>query len=548
MEGNRYSRFLESKTDQPARHHRISPVSFLAANLAALLVTLGVAVCAGRVVLGGRQGLAVSCAAGFAIVAHLLFALAALGWLNRTAIVVVGGGLVIAGALRSGWEWPRLHWSLLAIIPIFMLALCPPVEFDETLYHLPHVRALAETGVLGFRADLRFPVFPLLQELLAVPAFLFAGDVATHMLPLAEGIATVALLIEWGRQRGTHAGLLAAAAFAGGPIVVHLSTSLYIEAGLTLFVTAAFYCLDRKWLLGAGLFLGTACGVKYLALYFAGVAGLWVLLATKPRLRNAAIFSAGVLAAAFPTYLWIFLQTGDPLFPFLRANAWTPQFPARGLMEHVLAFVRIPWNVTFARFRVGFQPPFTPLFALALVGIAAGAVRDARVRAVACITAGYFIVFASVPPDSRYLMPLLPVVFFAAAAMLRLRPSLVPWIVALALLPGPAYAIHRLVRHGLPPFTPAQRTSYLERRLPEYRALRRVGAHSVYACGVERLKYYAEGPFYGDVFGPYTFGRVRPDFVLASKIRCGSWSPGPGFVPIYEDGAARLWRRVESRR
>lgn len=522
---------------------------FIAAHAAALLVILLVAVCAGEIVFGGREPLALSCATGFAILAHLLFVLAAAGALNRATLLGAGMVVVLAGALRGGLARPRFHWSAIALIPPFVLALSPPVEFDETLYHLPLVRALAESGALAFRPDLRFPVFPLLQELLAVPAFLFTGDVTTHMVSLAEGIATVALLVEWGRRRGIPAGAIAAAAFAGGPIVVHLATSGYVEAGLTLFVTAAFYCLDRKWYAGAGLFLGTACGVKYLAWYFAGAAGLTILIAAKPRLRNAAIFTAGVLAAAFPTYVWIVLQSGDPLFPFLRPNAWMPVMPpARDLMERGVAFARIPWDVTFARGRMGVQPPFTPLFAVALVAVAIGAVHDRRLRAVAMIAGGYLVAFTFLPADSRYLVPLLPLVLFAAATMLRFRESLVPWIVAIALLPGPAYAIHRLARHGLPPLTPRQRTSYLERRVPEYRALQRAGTARVYACGAEQLKGLAGGPLFGDVVGPFSFEHAQVDFVLVSKRRCGSWRPGPPFVLVYEDDAAQLWRRIESAR
>lgn len=527
---------------------RLQSMSLLAANLAALLAVLLVAVCAGRVVLGGRESLAVAGAAGFAIVAHLLFALAALGVLHHAAILIVAGVVVLAGALRSGWVWPRWHWSQLALLPIFLLALSPPSEFDEMLYHLPHVRALAETGVLAFRGELRFPVFPLLQELLSVPAFLLAGDVATHMVTLAEGIVTVALLIEWGRWRGTPAGALAAAAFVGGPIVVHLATSGYVELGLTLFVTAGFYCLDRKWFPGAGLFFGTACGVKYLGLYFAAAAGLWVLLATRPRLRNAALFTAGVLAAALPTYLSIFLETGDPLFPFFLPSVYEPIQPLRGVAERVVSFARLPWDVMFARDRVGVQPPFTPLFAPALAVLAYGALRDTRVRAIALLTAGYLVVFTLLPADSRYLVPLLPLLFFGAATALRWRPSLVPWLVVLALLPGPAYAVYRLARQGLPPLTAAQRTSYLERRLPAYRALQRAGKARVWGCGVEQMKYYAQGAFYGDVSGPFTFDGVRPGMVLSGKGRCGSWDPGKDFVLLYEDDGARLWRRVESPR
>lgn len=499
-------------------------------------------------VFAGRESLAVTCTTGLAIVAHLLFAMAALGALHRVPLLFLAIVLIVAGVLRRGWVWPRLHWIMLAVLPVFLLALSPPVEFDETLYHLPLIRAVAESGTLAFRSYLRFPLFPQFQELLSVPAFLFAGDSATHMISLAEGILTVALLLEWGRRRGSPAGVLAAAAFAGGPVIIHLASSGYVEVGLTLFVTAGFYCLDRKWIFGAGLFFGTACDVKYLALYFAGMAGLWLLFTERPRLRAAALFTAGLLTSVLPTYLGILLRTADPLFPFLRASPWQQPFVRHELLERVLTFVRIPWDVTFARSRIGFQPPFTPLFAIALLAVILGTLRDSRARAVAVMTVTYMGVFTVLPPDSRYLVALLPVLFLTAAETLRLRPSLVPWVAVLVLLPGPAYAVFRLVRSGLPPVTAQQRLAYLDRALPEYRALRRAGRANVYGCGVEQLLYYAEAPFYADLVGPFNLDGVRPEMVLVSKRACPRWRPDRRFERVYEDDGAELWRRVESRR
>ena len=75
-------------------------------------------------------------------------------------------------------------------------------------------------------------------------------------------------------------GWLAAALFLGNPIVVYLAGTGYIEAGLTLFVTAGLFCLDRwrsaggrGWLILAAVLTATACDVKYLGLFFLGIAG-----------------------------------------------------------------------------------------------------------------------------------------------------------------------------------------------------------------------------------------------------------------------------------
>jgi hypothetical protein len=49
------------------------------------------------------------------------------------------------------------------------------------------------------------------------------------------------------------------------------------------------------------------------------------------------------------------------------------------LSERIVRVLRIPYDVVFARDRIGMQPPFTPLFGLALVAtIAMRPTREGR--------------------------------------------------------------------------------------------------------------------------------------------------------------------------
>lgn len=450
-----------------------------------------------------------------------------------------------------------LALAVIAVIaPMVVLALYPPTGFDETMYHLPLVQAMARDGV-RFHADLRFPAFPLLAELLALPAYLAGGAIATHAIPLLALLLTAAVLVQWARFRNIHPTLLPAAAFLGTPIAVHLGTSLYVEAVLTFFVTAGFYALDRasserthRWLILAGLSLGAACATKYLGLYFAGIAALTLL-----RSRRFFVFALAFLCTALPMYGWLFAQTGNPLFPYFGANVWSPGLPPLMLpSERIVHLLRVPWDVLFARERLGMQPPFTPLFALAL--IATLALRKTRWAFL-----GYLVIFTFLPQDSRYLLPLLPLLFIEAATLLPplSRPIAIAACV-IAIVTGPAYALYRIVKQGPPPLTKTQQIAYLERAVPEYHALQLAGARRVYACRGEQLKFYARGPFFGDHVGPYAFARVLDrrdserthanlaalhiDVLFVDKTNCTSLPPLParGFTLLYEDEAAQLWR------
>jgi hypothetical protein len=463
-------------------------------------------------------------------------------------VVIICGGAAAASA--AGLSAPEAGAAPLLFAPLFLLALFPPMAFDETLYHLPYVRGFAHAGALRFLPDVRFPVFPVLHELLAVPPYLLAGDVGTHLVALAEVIVLAALLIEWTRRYDVRAGWLAAALFLGSPLVIQLATVLYVDIALALFVAAGFYALDRERYALAGIFFGSACSVKYLGFYFA-LAALLIVIAR----RRAAVFALAAALAALPMTAWIYLHTHDPLFPFLRASVWNlPPSPPVALGERAVRLLRIFWDVTFARERAGLQPPVTPFL---VADHRRGRRRDdaqcegARGRAARRV---FLVIFNFLPQDSRYFVSLLPLFSIVAAVVaVRRWPKAALPLAALAVLPGIAYAAYRLGLQGLPSTENRER---LARRLPEYRALQQAGDARVYACGAERLKSLAGGEFLGDSVGPYAYTRM-PDstsaiakrmrrwkvrYYLLAKSGCTPPRADGGMQLVYEDADAQLWQ------
>jgi hypothetical protein len=182
-----------------------------------------------------------------------------------------------------------------------------------------------------------------------------------------------------------------------------------------------------------------------------------------------------------------------------------------------------------------------------VVAVLALAVRDVRARIVVFICAGYLVIFSFLPQDTRYLVPLLPLISYTAARW----PKAPPWLAWIAIAPGILYIGYRLTLQGLPP---ADREAYLARRVPEYTALMHAGQERVYVCGGEQLKYYARGQLLGDFIGPYSYQRVlagdvaenlrRIDvrYFLVAKRVCPPRPAGGGMDLVYEDAAAQLWR------
>jgi hypothetical protein len=357
-----------------------------------------------------------------------------------------------------------------------------------------------------------------------------------------------------------------------------MATVTHVDAALMLFVAAGFYCIDRRDdrnidrdLAAAGFLLGTACSVKYLGCYFAAAAFVYLLTFGTNRRRSIPLFIGAFAAGVLPMYGRIVALTGNPFFPFLSrvfgASPWTwPMPPSIAPATRAANALRLFWDITFARERVNAQPPYLPLFAVATLITLVAATRDRRAAFLAAICAGYIAVFTFLPQDSRYLLPLLPLVSVAAATSVLplLHRNAVITLSLLAVAPGLAYAGYRLARQGPPPTTAGTRQQYLEEHIPEYRALEHRGPGRIYACGAEQLKYFGGDELVGDVKGPYALpgsagvppavslreadaggtpalpGGVR--YLLVSRRHCPAEWQRPPYELVYADDAATLWR------
>jgi len=538
-----------------------APYFLLEVALALLALAL-TAFVLGRTLMGRTERAverwAVPSALGLAALAHLGLLLGFAGLLRPVPVLLLVAAVHLLGIpVWRGLAVGRPRWPLtvgaVALAPLLLLALYPPTGFDATLYHLPFARGFVASGGVPFLPDLRFPVFPQANEMLFALVMLFAPDVAAHGVQWLMTALAAALIWAWGRDAfaSPAAGWLAAAIFLGNPIVAYLAGSGYVEAGLTLFVTAALYAVkrwrgsgERRWLVLAAVFAATAADTKYLGLFFVGiiggVIGLTVLYG-RPRPRWASVLLFGVIAAAVlaPWYGRIYAWTGNPFFPFFPQvfgrSEWAPirfqsflvpltngvpaevDGPLKVLGSRLVDLVRLPWDLVFERGRYNGQPPCSPLYLAALPLALLAARRDPRQRRLLGLAAVYAFVCLGLPADARYMVPALPLLSLAAAGvlppLLPPRKSLIAALCAGCLLPGWLYPLYRAYLQGPLPLTPERREAYLARRQPVYPAIaylnRTLGSrYTVWALHAESMTYYARGRFLGDWLGPARFNRV----------------------------------------
>lgn len=444
------------------------------------------------------------------------------------ASTVSARGLARVARLATVW---RVVVALVALSS-FLLALYPPIGFDQTMYHLPFARAFAATGRIAWLPALRFPTFPQMAEALNASILLLAGDVATQLTGWLAMSASVALACAWTRDLCatgsdqsssvtaiTAGSWIAAACLMGSPMALYLAGAGYVEPLLALLGTASLYAAWRArdtssahrapgeqragagahvpWTLLAGLLAGTTASVKYLGLFFV-VAAAGLLIGRAPwrrMLRDLALFGGAALAALAATYLHIAALTGNPVFPFypelFGSSVWA--WPADLLrrdqgVARLHRLFTVLWDLTFRRHELGGLPHVSPAFAFGAPLVIAIAWRVAALRRLLIIAVAWLALATTHGHHFLGIAPLWSVLIGAAAASsasivssrglltaraaraVRATQLLIAVAIALA-LGGEAYALYRLHRLGLPPATPEARARLLASQRPLHPAI-----------------------------------------------------------------------------
>ncbi|MBI3565074.1 MAG: glycosyltransferase family 39 protein, partial [Elusimicrobia bacterium] len=275
-----------------------------------------------------------SAALGLALLGQAVFLLGWAGGLRPLplAVLVVAASVLAAGN-AGGPSWTRPRWGpvegaaagalAFAAAATVLDALAPPALWDARAYHL----ALPE---LALKAG-RFAPVPWLLHSHWPHVF-----EALYAVPLAAGRDTAAALVHWGtavllvgavfaaarRAAGPSAGWTAALLLAAQPAFLKESGTAHTDAAAALLALGAALALVRweedpepSCAAFAGLLAGGAAAAK---LTLAAPLAAWTaVLLWKRRPRDAAAFAVAATAFLGPWLLKTWLETGDPVWPFL---------------------------------------------------------------------------------------------------------------------------------------------------------------------------------------------------------------------------------------
>lgn len=382
---------------------------------------------------------------------------AAVGLARRAALPTFRGKLAVMLLAAVG----------VSLAAHLLLATAPPIANDALSYHLALPERWLELGRID-DAFWRWESFnPFGVQMLYAQALALAGDSAAGAV--CASLAAFAALAVFGlaRELGGNdvtAGAAAAFLFVFQGLFTWQATASFAEGGLTFYtVLAAWHGVryvrtsavePAAW---AGFSIGAAAGAKYHGLLLAAcvVVPLGVVALARRQWRPVA--TAALLAGAVPSawYVKNLVVAGNPVYPMFTGvfgGKWSAGYassptgvgdqqfgvddsPARLL---ALPFDLVRYSSSFDRGRsVG-----VAILVLAAVALLPG--LPARRISLAILAAGavYLVLWQSLSPQARYLLPLLGVLAAPAGLVLAQAWQRARWtqLAALAVLAGVAAA------------------------------------------------------------------------------------------------------------
>lgn len=219
------------------------------------------------------------------------------------------------------------------IIVNFIGVLGPEITFDALWYHLtlPKLYILNNSifhipGNLFYYSDM-----PKLTEMLYVPSLMFGNEIVAKLIHFMFGILSLIVIYKISRKFLPKTfSILAVLVFYSNLIVGWESISAYIDLARTFFEIMSLWGFlnwienrQRKWLAISASLLGFAIASKVIALesliiFFVLFAYLYIT--EKEELTDfiKSIFTFVIFSVLIPLpwFLFSFINTGNPLYPF----------------------------------------------------------------------------------------------------------------------------------------------------------------------------------------------------------------------------------------
>jgi len=217
-----------------------------------------------------------------------------------------------------------------------ILNLTPPISRDALIHHLAIPKLWLKHGGFYEIPWAEYSYYPMYINLSYLVCLYFKNDIVPKFIHLGFGLGTGWLIYFYLKEKiDRNWALLGMIIFITTPIVVWLSTSAYIDLGMTFFTTGSVLAFIKwrdseysrfKWVLISSLCMGIAVGSKYNALIAWFIVNLMVIFSyVRDTNRQMNALQYGILffvitaLVASPWYLKNYLQTGNPFYPLFNS-------------------------------------------------------------------------------------------------------------------------------------------------------------------------------------------------------------------------------------
>jgi 4-amino-4-deoxy-L-arabinose transferase-like glycosyltransferase len=158
---------------------------------------------------------------------------------------------------------------------ILVMAWVPPVSRDALTHHLAVPKLYVKQGGMYEIPSIAYSYYPGNLDLLYLVPLLYGNDILPKLIHFAFALLTAWLIFAHLKRRADPLFALAGVVFfLSLPVIVRLSTTVYVDLGLIFFSTLALiyflkwieYEFDIKYLIISAVGCGFALGTKYNAL------------------------------------------------------------------------------------------------------------------------------------------------------------------------------------------------------------------------------------------------------------------------------------------
>lgn len=211
----------------------------------------------------------------------------------------------------------------------------PELGFDALWYHLTLPKLYLKEHAIFYIPGglLYYSTIPKLTEMLYLVGLAGGSEVYAKIIHFSFGVLSTITVYKLARLfTSKQLSLLASLIFYGNLVVAWESISSYVDLSRTFFevlsVLSFFYWLktkDKHWFIQSAVLLGIAISVKLLAVTSLAIMIPLIFLSAKKKeissaVANSALYTFLVLLIPLPWFLFSFISTHNPIYPFFTST------------------------------------------------------------------------------------------------------------------------------------------------------------------------------------------------------------------------------------